>query len=166
MRGSAMTITLPSNAASLPVGQDTIQISTGMAMFLAEELLPLMAGSWPASASQLDGNARGVAMAWGAQLRGFTAQQIREVVLEMAGDVDRQFAPRPAEVRAAILLRTPVAKASPMGPQISFRACEMRAEASVYVRTRQVTCDATRTELMRVLAELRQRGVMITGRSA
>lgn len=63
-----MTTTLPSNVTSLPVNQASLQVSTGMSMFLADELLPLMAGCWPASASQLDANARGVAMAWGVQL--------------------------------------------------------------------------------------------------
>ena len=53
----------PSNVTSLPVNQASLQVSTGMSMFTADELLPLMAGCWPASASQLDTNARGVAMA-------------------------------------------------------------------------------------------------------
>ena len=48
-----------------------------MAAFIAEELLPLMAGSWPASANQLDAKCPGVALAWGGVLRGFTPAQIR-----------------------------------------------------------------------------------------
>jgi len=98
-----MTATLPCNQAGLPATQEPLQVSPGMTMFLADELLPLMAGLWPASANQLDGNARGVAMAWGLQLRGMTAEQISEAVLALANDTARQFAPRPAEVRAAAM---------------------------------------------------------------
>lgn len=159
-----MTTTLPSNVTSLPVNQATLQVSTGMSMFLADELLPLMAGCWPASASQLDANARGVAMAWGVQLRGFTAQQIREAVLELADDAGRQFAPRPAEVKATILQRNPVPKSAPVGRQVSLRACEMQAEALVYVRDREVTDEAVQAELQPLLAQLRREGVTITGR--
>ena len=154
-----MTTTLPSNVTSL-------QVSTGMSMFLADELLPLMAGCWPASANQLDGNARGVAMAWGVQLRGFTAQQIREAVLELAEDAGRQFAPRPAEVKAAILQRNPVPDSAPVGRQVSLRACEMQAQARVYMRDRQVTDGAVQAELQQLLAKLHNQGVTITGRVA
>ncbi|WCH29179.1 hypothetical protein [Aeromonas salmonicida] len=41
----------------------------------------------------------GWALASGSLLRGVNAQQIREVVLELGLDADRQFAPRPSEVR-------------------------------------------------------------------
>ena len=60
-----------SNVTALPANQDAPAMSARMAAFIAEELLPLMAGSWPASANQLDANARGVALAWGGVLRGF-----------------------------------------------------------------------------------------------
>jgi hypothetical protein len=158
-----MTTTLPSNVTNLPVNQASLQVSTGMSMFLADELLPLMAGCWPASANQLDGNARGVAMAWGVQLRGFTAQQIREAVLELADDAGRQFAPRPAEVKAAILQRNPVPGSAPVGLRVSLRACEMQAQARVYVRDCQVTDEAVQAELQQLLAELHNQGVTITG---
>lgn len=133
-------------------------------MFLADELLPLMAGLWPASANQLDGNTHGIAMAWGLLLRGFTADQISEAVLKMAEDTDRQFAPRPAEVRAMIQHKEPDVKAELAAPQISIRACEMRATAAVLVRDHHVTAEAERVELDRLLTELKQQGVIITGR--
>ncbi len=59
-------------------------------------------------------------LAWGGMLRGFNAQQIREAVLQLGED--GQFAPRPAEVRAAILRNNPVPSA-PAGGQMSIRAC-------------------------------------------
>ena len=161
-----MTTTLPSNVTSLPVNQATLQVSTGMSMFLADELLPLMAGCWPASASQLDANARGVALAWGGVLRGFTPAQIREVVQDMAADVERQFAPRPAEVRAEILRRQPATAAPTRAPRLemSIRACEMEATVIVLQRDGDVTSEAVQVELDRILTERRQRGYTIAGR--
>lgn len=160
-----MTTTLPSNVTALPATQDAPQISDRMAAFMAEELLPLMAGSWPASANQLDANARGVALAWGGVLRGFTPAQIREVVQDMAADADRQFAPRPAEVRSEILCRLPAA--APVESTrlaISIRACEMEATVTVLQRDGVVTDGAVQVELERIITERRQRGYTITGR--
>ena len=161
-----MTTTLPSNVTTLPANQDAPAMSDRMAAFIAEELLPMMAGSWPASANQLDANARGVALAWGGVLRGFTPAQIREVVQDMAADVERQFAPRPAEVRAEILRRQPATAAPTRAPRlvISIRACEMEATVIVLQRDGDVTSEAVQVELDRILTERRQRGYTITGR--
>ncbi len=161
-----MTTTLPSNVTTLPANQDVPAMSARMAAFIAEELLPMMAGSWPASANQLDANARGVALAWGGVLRGFTPAQIREVVQDMAADVERQFAPRPAEVRAEILRRQPATAAPTRAPRlvISIRACEMEATVIVLQRDGDVTSEAVQVELDRILTERRQRGYTITGR--
>ncbi|NLR37466.1 hypothetical protein HG695_21965 [Aeromonas hydrophila] len=134
-----------------------------MSVFLAEELLPLMAGLWPASANQLDSNARGVALAWGSMLRGFNAQQIREAVLQLGEDADRQFAPRPAVVRAAILRNNPVPRAAPVSRQVSLRVCEMEAEVRVYLRDRCVRAEEVVAELQRVLAEKAHQGVIVMG---
>ncbi|MGL5293284.1 MAG: hypothetical protein ACRC9V_05905 [Aeromonas sp.] len=141
-------------------------MSARMAAFIAEELLPLMAGSWPASANQMDANARGVALSWGGVLRGFTPAQIRDVVQEMAADVDRQFAPRPAEVRAEILRRQPATAAPVREPRlvISIRACEVEATVIVLQRDGNVTSEAVQVELDRILTERRQIGYTITGR--
>lgn len=160
-----MTATLPCNQAGLPATQEPLQVSTGMTMFLADELLPLMAGLWPASANQLDGNARGVAMAWGLQLRGLTAEQISEAVLALANDTTRQFAPRPVEVRAAAMaLLAPVQSAPPIGQTISVRACEMIAEARVFMRCGAVLPGQLQGEIAAVMGEMRQRGAVISGR--
>jgi len=155
-----MTTALRSNQTNaLSAPGDALQVSARMSVFLAEELLPLMAGLWPASANQLDGNARGVALAWGSLLRGFNAQQIREAVLQLGEDADRQFAPRPAEVRAVIVKATPVAQG---GPCLSIRACEVIAEARVFQRESTVPADAVAWELEQVLAEKARQGVTVT----
>ncbi|WP_247626101.1 hypothetical protein [Aeromonas genomosp. paramedia] len=162
-----MTTALRSNeTTALGAPGDTLQVSARMSVFLAEELLPLMAGLWPASANQLDSNARGVALAWGSLLRGFNAQQIREAVLRLGEDADRQFAPRPAEVRAAIQQRSPASRATPVGGGlVSYRACEMEAEARVFLRCRNVPADEVTSELDVVLAEKARQGVAVVIRS-
>ncbi len=151
----------------MPAVREAMQVSSGMTMFLAEELLPLMAGLWPASANQLDGNARGVAMAWGLQLSGLTADQITDAVMELASDTKRQFAPRPAEVKEAILAQVKASQpVAPTGQTISIRACEMIAEVRVFKREHSASADLVAAELASLLAELRQRGVTVTGRMA
>ena len=156
-----MTTTLPSNVTALPAMQEQPLMSDRMAAFMAEELLPMMAGLWPASANQLDSNVRGVALAWGSLLRGFNAQQIREAVLLLGEDADRQFAPRPAEVRAEILRNNPVPRTAPAGRQVSLRVCEMEAEVRVFLRDRAVPADSLARELEQVLAEKSRQGVTV-----
>lgn len=160
-----MKMTLPCSVTALLLSHNEELVSVGMSTFLAEQLLPLMAGNWPASANQLDANARGVAMAWGSMLKGFTPKQIRDVVMELAEDVDRPFAPRPAEVRAVILKRTtkPIQMAF-SGPSISMRACEMEAVVRVYVREQSVTVEEVSVELKLVFDEKRDDGVVVKGR--
>ncbi|ENC9555069.1 hypothetical protein ACSZMY_04700 [Aeromonas hydrophila] len=160
-----MTTALRSDeATALSASGDVLQVSARMSVFLAEELLPLMAGLWPASANQLDSNARGVALAWGSMLKGFNAQQIREAVLQLGEDAERQFAPRPAEVRAVIVKATPAATVAQSGPCISIRACEVIAEARVFQREPAVPADAVAEELQRVLAEKMRQGVTVKGK--
>lgn len=144
-----------------------MQVSAHMSVFLADELLPLMAGLWPASANQLDSNVRGVAMAWGLQLSGLTPDQITDAVLELAGDTSRQFAPRPAEVKALVVRLMQAAKpVAPTGQTLSIRACEMIAEVRVLKRDGAAPAERVAAELASLQAELRQRGVTVTGRMA
>ena len=157
-----MTMTLPSNRAALAVVGDDGQVTPGMTAFLADQLLPLMAGLWPASANQLDSNARGVAMAWGAALRGFTPRQIRDAVMRLADEVDRTFAPRPAEVKALMMMSLPTPATAPC--QMSLRACEMIAESRVFMKSGAVSAQALATELAAVLAQKAQQGVTVTRR--
>ncbi|WP_368170229.1 hypothetical protein [Aeromonas sp. R4-3] len=160
-----MTTALRSDeATAMSAPGDALQVSARMSVFLAEELLPLMAGLWPASANQLDSNARGVALAWGSVLKGFNAQQIREAVLQLGEDAERQFAPRPAEVRAVIVKVAPATTVAQGGPCISIRACEVIAEARVFQKERAVPADAVAWEMELVLAEKARQGVTVTGK--
>lgn len=84
------------------VSQDGLGVTDRMAVFLADELLPMMAGLWPASAAQLNANANGSAMAYGLVLKGHSPKAIREVVLGMVSDPARIYSPRPGEIRDAL----------------------------------------------------------------
>lgn len=134
-------------------------------LFMAHELFPMMTAFWPASANQLDSNARGTAQAWALLIKGFPVSRVREAVLLLAEDPDRQFAPRPAEVKAAILQRNPVPRSAPSVRQISMRACELMAEARVFVRSGTVSPTALAAELTLVMGEMGRLGVVINGRA-
>ena len=143
------------------VRSDAQAVTDRMASFLADELFPLMAGLWPASANQLDGNARGAAMAFGQLLKGFTPAQIREAVMVLANDTDRQFAPRPVDVRR-VCVELAGCDVPAVVPSVSIRALEMQAEALV-LRGKLV-----REELPRyvdgLIARAQGRGHQVTGR--
>lgn len=141
-------------------------VTDRMAAFLSDELFPLMAGCWPASASQLDSNNRGAAMAFGQLLNGLTPAQIRSAVMLLADDVDRQFAPRPAEVRAMCLKVAEAARDEPAkdpAPEVSMSAVRMRAESRLFCLHGSVDADLLREEMDCIVAELTGQGVKITG---
>ncbi len=162
-----MTITQSSEVAVLRRGalQADPCAADPLTLFLANELFPMMIAFWPASANQLDSNAAGTAAAWALTIKGFPVGQVREAVLQLADDADRQFAPRPAEVKAR--MASMIQAAQPVAPTeqtISIRACEMIAEVRVLKRERSACADLVAAELASLLAELRQRGVTVTGR--
>lgn len=152
-------------ATALSVSGDVLQVSARMSVFLAEELLPLMAGLWPASANQLDSNATGTAKAWALTIKGFPVGLVREAVLKLADDADRHFAPRPAEVKALMTSMMQAAQPTAQtGQTISIRACEMIAEVMVLKREGAAPAERVATELVSLKTSLHQRGVTVTGR--
>ncbi|KWR69456.1 hypothetical protein ATO50_00495 [Aeromonas hydrophila] len=127
----------------------------------------MMLAFWPASANQLDSNAAGTAKAWALTIKGFPVGLVREAVLQLADDVERQFAPRPAEVKALVVRLMQAAQpVTPTGQTLSTRACEMIAEVRVLKRDGAVPPERVAAELASLQAELRQRGVIVTGRIA
>jgi hypothetical protein len=83
-------------------------------------------------------------------------------VLRLGEDTERQYAPRPAEVRAIIVKRTPKPiSVAFTGPRLSMRACEMEAEVRVYARERLVPASAVARELELVLAEKACQGMTV-----
>ncbi|WP_270817265.1 hypothetical protein [Aeromonas sp. Y318-3] len=162
-----MTITPSSDVAVLRRGalQAEHVAADPLTLFLANELFPMMIAYWPASANQLDSNATGTAKAWALTIKGFPVGLVREAVLKLADDADRQYAPRPAEVKALMasmmLAAQPIAQT---GQTISIRACEMIAEVSVLKREGAVPAERVAAELASLQESLRQRGVTVTGR--
>lgn len=162
-----MTITQSSEVAVLHRGalQAEHVAADPLTLFLANELFPMMIAYWPASANQLDSNASGTAKAWALTIKGFPVGLVREAVLQLADDVDRQFAPRPAEVKALMASMMQAAQpAEPTGQTISIRACEMIAEIRVLKREGAVPAELVAAELASLQTSLRQRGVTVTGR--
>lgn len=164
-----MTITPSSDVVvlhqgELPAAQHT---ADPIALFLANELFPMMIAFWPASANQLDSNVAGTAKAWALTIKGFPVGLVREAVLQLADDVDRQFAPRPAEVKALVVRLMQAAQpVTPTEKNLSTRACEMIAEVRVLKREGAAPPERVAAELASLQAELRQRGVTVTGRIA
>lgn len=162
-----MTITQSSEVAVLHRGalQAEHVAADPLTLFLANELFPMMIAYWPASANQLDSNAAGTAKAWALTIKGFPVGLVRDAVLQLADNVDRQFAPRPAEVKALVVSMMQAAQpVPPTGQTISIRACEMIAEVSVLKRDGVATAELVAAELASLQAELCQRGVTVTGR--
>lgn len=161
-----MTITQSSEVAVLHRGalQAEHVAADPLALFLANELFPMMIAYWPASANQLDSNASGTAKAWALTIKGFPVGLVREAVLKLADDADRQFAPRPAEVKALMASMMLAAKSiTQTGRTISIRACEMIAEVRVLKREGTAPAERVAAELTSLQASLHQRGVTVTG---
>lgn len=162
-----MTMTPSSDVAVLHRGamQAEHVVADPLTLFLANELFPMMIAYWPASANLLDSNAHGTAKAWALTIKGFPVGLVREAVLKMADDAERQFAPRPAEVKALMASMMQASQpTAPTGQTISIRACEMIAEVTVLKREGAATAEWVSAEIANVLTSMRQRGVTVTGR--
>lgn len=129
-----------------------------MAVFLADELLPMIAGLWPASSAQLNANANGSAMAYGLVLRGHSPKAIREVVLGMVSDVERIYAPRPGEIRDALSKGKDVT-----GVTVSMAALAMMAKARQLRGEIGVGESALAAEISAEADKARASGVTVTG---
>lgn len=162
-----MTTTPSSDVVVLHQGslQQDQRAADPLTLFLANELFPMMLAFWPASANQLDSNAAGTAKAWALTIKGFPVGLVREAVLQLGDEVDRQFAPRPAEVKALMASMMQAAQpTAPTGQTISIRACEMIAEVRVLKCEGAAPAELVSAELASLQASLHQRGVTVTGR--
>lgn len=162
-----MTITPSSDVAVLHRGalQAEHVVADPLTLFLANELFPMMIAYWPASANQLESNATGTAKAWALTIKGFPVGLVREAVLKLADDADRQFAPRPAEVKSLMASMMQAAQpTAPTGQTISIRACEMIAEVRVLQCEGTASAERVAADLASLQTSLRQRGVTVTGR--
>ena len=145
------------------IAQQSNQVSDRMAVFIADELIPLMAGFWHKSANQLNSNLRGNAMAYGSMLKGFTANEIRESVSTLADrEPEREFAPTPQELRKLCLERTKP-EAKPVKLIVSMASLEMQICAKCLNGQIAKTQKAVDAELNAMIESVYANGGEISG---
>ncbi len=79
-------------------------------LFIANEMIPMMASLFIKSANQLNANLAGHAIAYRAMLRGIQAGLILDVLIELAGREPDRFAPTPQELKRMCLEKTGAVK--------------------------------------------------------
>lgn len=123
-----MTMMHLCDPVALPVESSAAEVSGEMATFLASQLLPMMASIFPKSANQISSNLQGNGLAYGLFLKGLSARQIREALMDLAERTE--FAPTPIDTFAArytanptstTTIRVPLMK-SRMGSSPAWRA--------------------------------------------
>ena len=161
-----MTITSHSDAiligSALQSRSDQV-VSDRMTKFLAEELIPLMAGLWHKSASQLNSNLRGNAMAYGVMLKGFSANEIRDAVMSLADkESDREFAPLPQELKRLCVAAT-YPETKPVKFIASMSSLEMQVCAKCLSGQIGKTKQAVDAELSSLIEAVYAKGGTVSG---
>lgn len=104
-------------------------VSDAAALFVSNELLPMMIGFWPKSANQINGNLTGNAIAYGMMLKGISPKQIRNAVVALADrEPSREYAPEPQ-----LLKRLCMETMQPQTQMTGFIASITALEMQVYV---------------------------------
>ena len=143
--------------------QNDLVISDRMTKFLAEELIPLMAGLWHKSANQLNSNLRGNAMAYGVMLKGFSANEIREAVTLLTDkEPDREFAPLPQELKRLCVAATEP-EIKPVKFIASMSSLEMQVCAKCLNGKIEKTQQAVDAELGAMIESVYNQGGEISG---
>lgn len=143
--------------------QNDLVISDRMTKFLAEELIPLMAGLWHKSANQLNSNLRGNAMAYGVMLKGFSANEIREAVTLLTDkEPDREFAPLPQELKRLCVAATEP-EIKPVKFIASMSSLEMQVCAKCLNGLVAKTQQAVDAELSTMIESIYNQGGEISG---
>ena len=75
-------------------------------LFIANEMIPMMASLFIKSANQLNSNISGHALAYRAMLRGIQAGLIMDLLIELAEREPDRFAPTPQELKRLCLDKT------------------------------------------------------------
>lgn len=139
------------------------QITDRIAVFIADELIPLMAGYWPKSANQLSSNIRGNAMAYGGMLRGFTAREIIAAVNELAEkEPDRDFAPPAQELKKLCSINRPT---EPQKSKFiaSMSSIEMKVCAKCISGSIEKSKQAIEREIMAIIDGIKKSGGEVAG---
>jgi len=138
-------------------------VSDAAALFISNELLPMMTGFWPKSANQINSNLTGNGIAYGLMLKGFSARQIREVVIALAErEPSRDFAPEPQLLKRLCMQALNKQEGTSM-PEISIRALELQAQVKAL---RGEIADSDVADHVRLLAgKAESQGYQVTGRA-
>ena len=143
--------------------QNDLVISDRMTKFLAEELIPLMAGLWHKSANQLNSNLRGNAMAYGVMLKGFSANEIRDAVMSLADkESDREFAPLPQELKRLCVAAT-YPETNPVKFIASMSSLEMQVCTKCLSGQIEKTQQAVDAELNAMIESVYAKGGEVVG---
>ena len=143
--------------------QSDLVISDRMTKFLAEELIPLMAGLWHKSANQLNSNLRGNAMAYGVMLKGFSANEIREAVTLLTDkEPDREFAPLPQELKRLCVAAT-YPETKPVKFIASMSSLEMQVCTKCLSGQIEKTQQAVDAELNAMIESVYAKGSEVVG---
>ena len=143
--------------------QNDLVISDRMTKFLAEELIPLMAGLWHKSANQLNSNLRGNAMAYGVMLKGFSANEIREAVTLLTDkEPDREFAPLPQELKRLCVAATEP-EIKPVKFIASMSSLEMQVCTKCLIGQIEKTQQAVDAELNAMIESVYAKGGEVVG---
>ena len=143
--------------------QNDLVISDRMTKFLAEELIPLMAGLWHKSANKLNSNLRGNAMAYGVMLKGFSANEIREAVTLLTDkEPDREFAPLPQELKRLCVAATEP-EIKPVKFIASMSSLEMQVCAKCLSGQIEKTQQAVDAELNAMIESVYAKGGEVVG---
>ena len=106
-------------------------ITPNAALFIANELLPMMVVLWPKSTSQINNNLVGNAKSYAHMLKGLSIKTIRDAVIALAErEPHRDFAPEPQYLKS---LCKPATKQYLPNNQTGFVVSMSALEMRVYV---------------------------------
>lgn len=103
-------------------------VSNQAALFISNELLPMMASFFPKSAQQINGNLVGHAISYGMMLKGIPVGVIRGSVCDLAEKEPDGFAPEPQKLKRLCMLAMDGDQPNGHKLEISIRSLEMRAQ--------------------------------------
>lgn len=138
-------------------------VSPQLATFIADELLPMLVAFWPKSANQINGNLAGNGLAYGMKLKGFFPRLVRDVVNDLDNrEPDREFAPKPQELRQLCIAAANPEPVKEFRPEVSIRSLEMQAQ--VMALNGFISDSEVAGEVETLKASYEAKGFEVTGR--
>lgn len=136
-------------------------VSNPAALFISNELLPMLASFFPKSAAQINNNLSGHAITYGMMLKGFPAGVVRTAVCQLAEHDPDGFAPIPQKLKS--LCEAAMGNDAPEPVKtVSIRALEMRAEHKALIG--EIGDKEIAAYVQKLARNLEGQGFVITGR--